>query len=212
MIRVVLVDDHAMVRDGLRRVIEHAADVTVVGEAGTANEVAGVLDTTPCDVVLLDVSMGDRSGLSLLPELRDTYPKLSVLVLSMHDRPEYILEAMRMGARGYLLKDMDPGELRNAVRRVAGGGSYFPRSVTDRLGAGMPAVGGESPAARLARLTPREREVLLQISKGATNQEMAEHLGIGRRTVESHRERLMAKLGIRTVAGLTRFAIDCGLG
>lgn len=213
MIRVVLVDDHAMVREGLRRVLEHEADVTVVGETGVADDVADLLSTTECDVVLLDVSMQDRSGLSLLPDLRQSHPKLSVLILSMHDRAEYIVEAMRMGARGYLLKDMEPGELRSAVRQVAAGQSYFPQTVTDRLSRGVPIAGNRlSPENKLALLTPRERDVLMQISKGATNQQIAEHLGIGRRTVESHREHLMAKLDIRTVAGLTRFAIDCGLG
>ena len=213
MIRVVLVDDHAMVRDGLRRVLEHDSDVTVVGEAGAANDVAPLLKTTACDVVLLDVSMQDRSGLSLLPELGESHPELSVLVLSMHDRAEYIIEAMRMGARGYLLKDMEPSELRSAVRKVAAGESYFPQTVTDRLGAGVTMDGTRRTLeGRLALLTPRERDVLAQISKGATNQEIAELLGIGRRTVESHRERLMSKLEIRTVAGLTRFAIRCGLG
>ena len=211
-IRVVLVDDHAIVREGLRRVLERDAHFSVVGEAASPDQVAPLLAQTPCDVVLLDVSMPGGSGLSLIPELRSTVPGVRILVLSMHDRPEYIVEAMRAGASGYVLKDMDPKQLRSAVRVVADGGAFFPREVTDGLGPELRRESEQETAhGRLDALTPREREVLSEIANGATNQEIAEHLAIGRRTVESHREHLMDKLGIHTVAGLTRFAIECGL-
>lgn len=211
-IRVVLVDDHAIVREGLRRVLERDAHFSVVGEAASPHQVAQLLVETPCDVVLLDVSMPGGSGLALIPELRATVPGVQILVLSMHDRPEYIVEAMRAGASGYVLKDMDPKHLRSAVRVVADGGAFFPQEVTDGLGPELRKESErETAQRRLDALTPREREVLSEIANGATNQEMAEHLAIGRRTVESHREHLMDKLGIHTVAGLTRFAIECGL-
>ncbi len=211
-IRIVLVDDHAIVREGLKRVLERDEDVQVVGEAASAAEVAPLLERVHCDVVLLDVSMPGQSGLSLIPELRRSVPDIRILVLSMHDRPEYIVEAVRAGARGYVLKDMEPKQLRNAVRVVASGDSFFPQAVADRIGAGLrEETTREEATRRLEQLTPRERAVFTEITRGATNQEIAERLEIGRRTVESHREHLMDKLGIHTVAGLTRFAIECDL-
>lgn len=212
-IRVMLVDDHAIVREGLRRVFERDRDFEVVGEAGSADAALELLRSVPCDVLLLDVSMPGRSGLTVMPELAAFEQPPRALVLSMHDRPAYVVEAMRAGASGYLLKDMEPKKLRDAVRAVASGASYFPPSITERVGSELRAE-SERDAARtkLEGLTPRERDVLREITTGATNVEIAERLGIGRRTVESHREHLMDKLDIHTVAGLTRFAIECGLG
>lgn len=212
-IRVVLVDDHAIVREGLRRVFERDHDFEVVGEAGSAEAALELLRSVSCDVVLLDVSMPGRSGLTVMPELASLERPPRALVLSMHDRPAYVVEAMRAGASGYVLKDMEPKKLRDAVRTVASGSSYFPLSITERVGRELKAESDRDAARRkLDGLTPREREVLREITTGATNGEIAERLGIGRRTVESHREHLMDKLDIHTVAELTRFAIECGLG
>jgi DNA-binding NarL/FixJ family response regulator len=161
------------------------------------------------DVVVLDISMPDQSGLVVAASLRSTAHPPRVLILSMHDNPEYVLESVRAGAHGYLLKDTAGTELRNAIRAVCRGESYFSPPVASRLSA---AVRGEQDNHHgLDQLTSREREVLLGIVRGRTNKQIAADLGISHRTVETHRESLMRKLEIHTVAELTRFAIEAGV-
>jgi DNA-binding NarL/FixJ family response regulator len=160
-------------------------------------------------VVVLDISMPGMSGLDITSRLRTDSPGTKVLMLSMHDNAEYVLESVRAGAHGYLLKDTAATELREAIRTVCRGESYFSPPVASRLTA---AVRGEQAArAGLDQLTGREREVLLGITRGRTNKEIAAELGISHRTVETHRESLMRKLELRTVAELTRFALSAGL-
>jgi DNA-binding NarL/FixJ family response regulator len=158
--------------------------------------------------VVLDISMPDQSGLVVAASLRSTAHPPRVLILSMHDNPEYVLESVRAGAHGYLLKDTAGTELRHAIRAVCRGESYFSPPVASRLSA---AVRGEQDHHGLDQLTSREREVLLGIVRGRTNKQIAADLGISHRTVETHRESLMRKLEIHTVAGLTRFAIEAGV-
>lgn len=208
-IKVLVADDHMIVRSGIRHVLEGEAGFVVVGEAGSATEALQSSRKLRPDVVVLDISMPGMSGLDITSRLRAESPETKVLMLSMHDNPEYVLESVRAGAHGYLLKDTAATELREAIRTVCRGESYFSPPVASRLTA---AVRGEQAArAGLDQLTGREREVLLGITGGRTNKEIAAELGISHRTVETHRESLMRKLELRTVAELTRFALSTGL-
>jgi DNA-binding NarL/FixJ family response regulator len=144
-------------------------------------------------------------------ELRTRSPETRVLILSMHDNTEYVMESLRAGAHGYLLKDSAAMELRGAIRAVQRGESFFSPAIAGRLSAVVRGDPAESAARSLAQLTARERQVLVGVAQGHTNREIALQLGISHRTVESHRENLMKKLGVRTVAGLTRLALEAGL-
>jgi DNA-binding NarL/FixJ family response regulator len=208
-IRVVVADDHMIVRTGIRHVVETEPDLEVVGEAATGSEALTLATQLRPDVLVLDISMPDQSGLEVAARLRGAEGAPRILILSMHDNPEYVLESVRAGAHGYLLKDTAGTELRNAIRAVCRGDSFFSPPVASRL---TEAVRGDHQGHHgLDQLTSREREVLLGIVRGRTNKQIAADLGISHRTVETHRESLMRKLEIRTVAELTRFAIESGI-
>jgi DNA-binding NarL/FixJ family response regulator len=199
-----------IVRTGIRHVLESEAGFEVVGEASTGPEAWTLAAKLQPDVVVLDISMPGESGLQVAARLRQRSPLPRVLILSMHDNAEYVLESVRAGADGYLLKDAAAAELRSAIRTVCRGESYFSPPVASRL---REALRGEheTHADSLAQLTAREREVLQGVARGCTNKEIAAELGISHRTVETHRESLMRKLQIRTVAELTRFALGAGI-
>ena len=209
-IRVLVADDHMLVRTGIRHVLESESGFEVVGEAATASEAVALATKLRPDVVVLDISMPGESGLQITARLRGGSPEPRVLILSMHDNAEYVLESVRAGAHGYLLKDTAATELRSAIRTVCRGESYFSPPIASRL---REALRGEQEthAGSLAQLTSREREVLKGVARGRTNKEIAGELGISHRTVETHRESLMRKLQIRTVAELTRFALGAGI-
>jgi DNA-binding NarL/FixJ family response regulator len=209
-IRVLVADDHMIVRTGIRHVLESEAGFEVVGEAASGSEALSLAAKLRPDVVVLDISMPGESGLQLAAQLRDRSPEPRVLILSMHDNAEYVLESVRAGANGYLLKDTAATELRSAIRAVCRGESYFSPPIAGRL---RDALRGEqvTTAGTLDQLTGREREVLLGVVRGKTNKAIAMELGISHRTVETHRESLMRKLRIRTVAELTRFALAAGI-
>ena len=211
-LRVVIADDHMVVRQGIRGVLEEVEGLEVVAEAGDGDEaIALVLEHNP-DVVVLDVNMPGKTGLEVARLLRDEAPAVRVLILSMHDDPEYVLQAVRAGADGYVLKDVAPAELREAVTAVRDGREYFTAQVTQQLSVGLRReIEEEQIRTRLGSLTNRETEVLLRIAEGMTNREIGDRLDISPRTVETHRERVMGKLRIRTVAGLTRFVVEHGL-
>jgi len=209
-IRVLVADDHTIVRTGIRHVLEGEPGFDVVGEASNGMEAFELATELHPDVVVLDISMPGESGLQIAARLGTVPSPPRVLILSMHDNAEYVLESVRAGAHGYLLKDTAATELRSAIRAVCRGESYFSPPVASRLSA---AVRGEHETriAPLEQLTGREREVLEGIARGRTNKEIAADLGISYRTVETHRESLMKKLQIRTVAELTRFALGAGI-
>ena len=212
-IRVLVADDHAIVREGIRHVLLQEPGFEIVAEASTGDEaLAQALAIRP-DVAVLDITMPGQSGLEVASALHDQLPDARVLILSMHDNPEYVLEAVRAGAHAYLLKDSAATELRAAVRAVHEGEAYYSPPIAAKL---SEAVRGELESTQrtqaLDALTGREREVLVGIVQGQTNKEIAAGLGISHRTVETHRESVMRKLRIRTVAGLTRFAMEVGLG
>ena len=211
-IRVIIADDHAVVRQGIRHVLEDVPGLEVIAEAGDGEEVLSLLDEHTPDLLVLDISMPGKTGLEVAKELRAEGSEVGILILSMHDNPEYVLEAVRVGADGYILKDVGPAELREAIEAVHAGKEYFTGRVTHQLSVGLrEELERERKKSRLDQLTGREREVLLGVANGRTNREIAEEFGISPRTVETHRERVMAKLRIRTVAGLTRFVVENGL-
>ena len=211
-IRVLIVDDHAVVREGIRHVLSTDEGLEVVGEASDGGEALVLVDRLHPDVVVLDLSMPGISGLEVVAQLRTDVADTKVLVLSIHDQDEYVLESLRAGAHGYLRKDSSPAEIRSAIRRVFEGGSVLSPDVASQLSSALQNERAqEERQQKIAQLSAREREVLVEIAKGATSKEIAGRFGISPRTVESHREALTRKLGIRGVAGLTRLAIDLGL-
>ncbi len=213
-IRIVVADDHALVRAGIIGVLGSTPAFELVGEAGNGQEAIALVERHAPQVVLLDISMPIMGGLEAAATLRAAHPELRILILSVHDHPEYVMESIRAGANGYLRKDAEPRELRDAIHAVARGDAYYSPAVAKQLNA---ALRGDTPAtlvadhaARLETLTRRERDVLLGVTEGKTNKEVAAKLGLSPRTVESYRESLMRKLEIYTVAGLTRFALEAG--
>ena len=210
-IRVLVVDDHAIVRTGIRHVLESEPGFEVVAEASTGAEALELAASLHPDVAVLDISMPGEPGLRVAAELRQRSPDTQVLILSMHDNTEYVVESLRAGVHGYLLKDTAATELRGAIRAVRRGESFFSPVIAGRLSAVFRGDPPGSASNALAQLTARERQVLIGVAQGHTNREIAVQLGISHRTVESHRESLMKKLGVRTVAGLTRLALEAGL-
>jgi two-component system, NarL family, response regulator NreC len=208
MTRVLIVDDHAVVRSGLRMLLDAEDDIEVVGEAGSANQaVYEVIELKP-DVVLMDVVMPEGSGIEAIPKVHDVAPETKVLVLSMQDDPSYVREAFAVGARGYVLKEAADTELVSAVREVAGGGRYVHPALGARL---VAADAEERRRAEEDPLSEREREVLRLLALGHTNQEIAKMLYISVRTAETHRAHIMQKLRLTTRAELVRYALEHGL-
>jgi two-component system response regulator NreC len=201
---VVIVDDHAVVRAGLRLLLEREAGIEPVAEAANASEaVARAAEHQP-DVVLIDVTMPGESGIEAIPRLLAASPLSTVLVLSMHDDPRYVRDAFAAGANGYVLKEAADAELVAAIRQVAAGGSY----VNPALGAHLAAAETKAQTAAASDpLSEREHEVLGLLALGHTNQEIAEKLFISVRTAETHRAHIMRKLGLRSRAELVRYAL-----
>jgi two-component system, NarL family, response regulator NreC len=208
MIRVLIVDDHAVVRSGLRHVLNAEEGIEVVGEAGDAQQAVFEARAQKPDVVLMDVVMPGKSGIETIPDVLKDAPETKVLMLSMQDDPRYVREAFAAGATGYILKEAADTDVVAAVREVAAGGRYVHPS----LGARMVAVDAqERKRAESDPLSDRERAVLRLLALGHTNHEIAERLIVSVRTVESHRAHVMAKLRVTTRAGLVRAALDAGL-
>lgn len=214
-IKVLVVDDHSVVREGIRHVLSEGGAFEVVGESSSAAEAVRAAVALRPHVIVLDISMPGGSGLHAVGDLLERVPGVRVLMLSVHDDLEYVLESVRAGAHGYLRKDSTPAELRSAIQAVAGGDAYFSPQVARQLAEAVRSGNTPEPAARPPRvdrvLTAREREILIHVAEGKTNKETGVVLGISTRTVEAHRDSLMRKLGIRTVAGLTRLALEQGL-
>jgi two-component system response regulator NreC len=208
LIRVLVVDDHAVVRSGLRLLIDAEDDMQTVGEAGTVRDAIFEARSANPDLILMDVVMPGESGLEGLPKLLHEHPDVKVLVLSMQDDPRYLREAFAAGASGYVLKEAADSEVVTAIREVAAGGRY----VHPELGARL--IAAEAEAERQAAADPlsdREREVLRLLALGYTNQEIAKQLYISVRTAETHRAHVMQKLRLGSRAELVRYAIAQGL-
>lgn len=207
MIRVVLADDHALVRDGLRAVLAREPDIQVVGEAADGRAALGVVETAKPDVAVLDLSMPLLNGLDVARQLvaRDRGPR--PILMTMHAEDRYVLHALRAGVRGYVLKKQAAADLVRAIREVASGRVYLSPGVGAAVADAI-RLGGPPPE---ERLTPREREVLQLVAEGKTTKEIAAILNISVKTADAHRTRLMQKLDIHDIAGLTRCAIRLGL-
>ena len=207
-IRVVIVDDHAVVRTGLRLLLDGQEDIETVGEAGTARDAIFEVRAHKPDIVLIDVGLPDRSGIEATPDVLKEAPEAKVLVLSMEDDPAYVRSAFSAGASGYVLKEAADAELVTALRQVAAGERY----VDPTLGARMAAADAEAAArAETDPLSDREREVLRLLALGHTNQEIAKTLFISVRTAETHRAHIMQKLRLNTRAELVRYALAQGV-
>lgn len=200
-VKIALADDHAVVRSGLRMLLESESDLAVVGEAGAVDDVEGLVEDGRPDVLLLDVHMRGGASLDLIPALAE---RTRVLVLTMQDDPGYARTAMRAGARGYVLKEAEDAELLQAVRTVAAGGTYLHPAIGGRL---LAAAGADATP----ELTEREREVLRLIALGHTNVEIAERLYLSLRTVETHRANIHRKLGTDSRVELVQHALEQGL-
>jgi DNA-binding NarL/FixJ family response regulator len=207
-VKVLIVDDHAVVRSGLRLLLESEEDIEVVGEAGSGREAILEARSVNPDLVLMDVTMPDGSGLDVVPTLLHEHEGVKVLVLSMQDDPRYVREAFTVGASGYVLKEAADTEVVAAIREVARGGRY----VNPELGARL--VAADADELRRAEANPlseREQEVLRLLALGHTNQEIAKQLFISVRTAETHRAHIMQKLRLATRADLVRYALAQGL-
>jgi len=200
-------DDHRLVRSGLRRVIEAEDDMRVSWEAGSAEEALELVSRLRPDVLVLDVTMPGRSGIDALPQLRDAAPGMKVLMLSMQDDPAYVREAFAAGANGYLIKDAADADLVKALHEVAAGHRYLQAVLGARL-ASTETAGVNGPDDPLSE---REHDVLRLLALGHTNHEVAAALFISVRTAETHRARIVEKLGVKTRAQLVRYAIDAGV-
>ncbi len=209
-VRVLLADDHALVRAGIRALLESLHGVTVVAEAGNGSEVLELARKHRPDVVLLDISMPGIGGLEASAQLKQELPEVRVVMLSMHANEEYVLQALRAGASGYMLKDSATAELDLALQAVMQGETYLSPRISKQVVEGyVQRVGAEQPPAD--NLTPRQRQVLQLIAEGHSTKEIAYRLELSVKTVETHRAQLMERLQIRDIAGLVKYAIRNGL-
>lgn len=200
--RLALVDDHSLIRDGIRALLSVIPTVTVVGEAENGATAIEMVEQSKPDLLLVDINLPDINGLDLTRKLRDRYPSLKVLVLSMHDSKEYVSESLRSGASGYVLKNSPSREIVAAIEAIANGGTFYSAEIAQKL---LLDDGTSN------ELTPRESQVLYKMAQGLNNKEMARELNISVRTVETHRLSIRRKLNIDKPAALVKYAIDHGI-
>lgn len=213
-IRLLLVDDHAVVRSGLRMLLEAQPDMEIVGEATSGSEAVHLVQQKKTDVVLMDVQMPGTNGIDATRQIKVVCLETAVLALTMYENEQYFLEMLKAGASGYIPKRAAPDELVNAIRTVHGGDVYLHPSMANLLVQnylGAKEAADEEKEDSLEKLTPREREVLIQIAEGLTNAEIAEKLTISVKTVDRHRENMMQKLNMHSRIDLVKFAIKKGL-
>ncbi len=206
-LRLLVVDDHPLVRRGISSCLDRRPEFEVVAEAGDGKAAVDLAQTLTPDIVLMDLELPEMDGLAVTEVLRRENPEIKVVILSMHSSPEQVLRILKAGARGYVLKGASPEVLVEAIETVEAGHTFFSPEVAQVAMDGFADGGADKPA---SQVTAREREVLIQIADGLSNKEIATRLNLGVRTVESHRERIMRKLGIHSVAGLTKYAIGRG--
>ncbi|MEJ8809632.1 response regulator transcription factor [Variovorax ureilyticus] len=198
-IRLFLVDDHPLVRDGLRARLSSLPEIDIVGEADGAAEALPMIEALEPDLVLADVGMKDINGIELAARLQERQPQVRVVMLSMYDNPEYVQQALQAGARGYVLKDAPASEIVAAIGAVAAGGTFLSPAVSKRL------FRNQAPR---PLLTPRESEILSALGRGASSKEIALELGLSVRTVEAHRQSIKRRLGIEGQAELIKYAVE----
>lgn len=216
-IRVLLADDHNLVRAGMSALLESDPDIQVVAEAQNGRQVRALVETRKPDVILMDISMPELNGLDATTQLLKEYPKLRVIILSMHATKGYVLQALRAGASGYLLKGAATPELALAIKAVARGEIYLSTAVSKyvveafKVGARGQLNNAETPTMVEPALTPRQREVLQLIAEGNSTKEIAEKLNISVKTAKTHRSELMRRLDLHDIASLVRYAMQIGL-
>jgi two-component system, NarL family, invasion response regulator UvrY len=208
MIRVCVIDDHAVVREGLKRIIAENPGMAVTAEAADGMEAMRVIQSEPCDVVLLDITMPNRNGLDVLKQIRTDSPRLPVLILSMHAEDQYAVRVLRAGAAGYLTKESAPAKLVQAIRKVVRGGKYVSTSLAEKL---VFDLNADSTKAPHEILSDREYQVLCMIASGKTVTMIAVELGLSVKTISTYRVRILEKLNMKNNAELTRYAIKEGL-
>lgn len=214
-VKVLIADDHSLVRNGLQMVFQNQSDISIVGEAENGEEVLDLIAKRKPDIVIIDISMPKLNGIEATRRIRQEYPETKVLILTIHDNQEYIYQMVRAGANGYVLKDAGKNELLAAVRALAQGDKFFSPSVSNvmveefirRAQQQASDVGNNAKP----RLTQRETEILRHIADGLTNSAIAEKLFLSVRTIDTHRTNIMTKLDIHDTAGLVRYAIQEGL-
>ncbi len=204
MIRILIADDHAVVRRGLRQTVSEEPDMTVVGEASNVPELLSLARKVPCDVVVLDISMPGRSGLDALKELRQECPRLPVLVLSMHPEDQYALRTLRIGAAGYLTKDTAPEELVKAIRKAVSGGKYVTPSIAEKLALGL---AKDSARPLHEALSEREYQVMCLIASGKSVTEISVELSLSVKTISTYRARILEKMNLKNNAELVHYAV-----
>ncbi|WP_296425083.1 response regulator transcription factor [Yoonia sp.] len=202
-IRILIVDDHPMVTEGIQAILETYDDITVVGTLNNGQDAVDRVNELAPDVILLDLNMPGLSGLNATEMILEERPGTRILILSMHDSPEYISTALSHGAKGYILKDVPTDEIRTAIDRVMAGHEYL---CTGAKGSLKPKISDGREA-----LTSREQTILLELAQGQSNKDVALTLNISVRTVETHRKNIKRKLGISSTAGLTRYALEHGV-
>jgi DNA-binding NarL/FixJ family response regulator len=207
--QIVIADDHAIVRKGLRQIISEASDLTVAGEAESGDELLIVLRSRPVDLVVLDLSLGVRSGLDLLGHIKSEFPRLPVIILSMHPEDLFAMRALRAGASGYVEKNSAPEELLTAIRRGARGETYVSARFGEKMAADV--VRGGSAVLPHERLSDRELEVFRLLGSGMSVTEIAHALNLSVKTVSTHRTRVLAKTGLRNNADIVDYVISHGL-
>ena len=214
-IRILLADDHTLVRAGIRSLLEHITNVEVVAEANDGREALHLIEKHQPHIVLMDVTMQGLNGVDATAQIKQAFPTVRVMMLSMHKNEEYVSQALQAGAAGYLLKDAATAELEVAVHAIARGETYLSPAVSQHVVASyVRRVNGSADAASLPSQTPltmRQREILQLIAEGHTTKQIAALLHLSEKTVETHRSQLMGRLGIRDIAGLVRYAIRTGL-
>jgi len=208
MLRVVVVDDHPVVREGLKRIIAESNELSVAAEASDGEEALQTLRNNPCDVVLLDISLPKKSGLEVLKHIRAEQPRLPILILSMHSEDEYAVRMLRAGASGYLTKESTSANLISAIRKVVRGGRYVSPALAERLAFDLQ-TDSDRPA--YEALSDREYQILCMLSGGKTVSEIATDLSLSVKTISTYRVRVLEKLRLKNNAELMRYAIKQGL-
>lgn len=208
-IRVLIVDDHKLVRAGLRMLLQHEPEIVVIGEAESGEQAVQLTESLKPDVALVDLTMPGMTGWQLLEEIKARTPEVKIIILSVHSTEEHVVRALRAGAKGYVLKEAAPQELISAVRAVGAGDAWLPSQLSQQvLDAYLRRIQVTDPP---NLLTARQREILRLIADGASTKQIAADLDLSVKTVESHRAQIMAKLDIRDTAGLVRYAIRHGI-
>jgi len=203
-IKVILVDDHQMFRDGVKSVLSDEENITIIGEVGHANDLYKLLESKKPDLIITDISMPDISGIDITKYVTENFPDINILILSMHSNEEFITKALNAGANGYLPKDTSMNELLQAINIIAKGENYFNKGISDTI---LKSMVNKSKVSKNDTLTSRELEIVHQVVEGLSNKEIAEKLNISVRTVDSHKNNILHKLGLKSSVEMVKYAI-----